>query len=43
MSEQQSSPIEWLYGLEDYFNFSNIIYFGSFFMNKFFLKNVEIL
>lgn len=23
MSEQQSSPIEWLYGLEDYFNFSN--------------------
>jgi hypothetical protein len=23
MSEKQSSPIEWLYGLEDYFNFSN--------------------
>lgn len=23
MSERQSSPIEWLYGLEDYFNFSN--------------------
>jgi len=23
MSEKQSSPVEWLYGLEDYFNFSN--------------------
>jgi len=23
MSEKQTSPIEWLYGLEDYFNFSN--------------------
>jgi len=23
MSEKQNSPIEWLYGLEDYFNFSN--------------------
>lgn len=23
MSEKQTSPVEWLYGLEDYFNFSN--------------------
>ena len=23
MSEKLTSPVEWLYGLEDYFNFSN--------------------